>query len=238
MEKVKWEQQVKEWEDSLKYSDPEKIELKTILKEVSFNDKIILDVGCGIGRLTIPISNYAKKVVGIDSEKATIEYCNRYKKRKNIKYLHEDILGFGGRGFDIAILAQPVYENFDKMLASIHKTLKENGKLVIIKWIDKGNQYNELLSPFWKKNKKLTKSVGIFTKDFTRFIKKNFNIKSIKLIKTYDSYPNKETLMQNIIRDSPIEFTNKDKIKLDNLIKKYNYHKIKITMKLYILENY
>ncbi|MBU3913665.1 MAG: class I SAM-dependent methyltransferase [Nanoarchaeota archaeon] len=236
--KDKWEQQVKEWEDSLRYSDPEKIELKTILKEVNFNSKIILDVGCGIGRLTVPISRYAKKVVGIDSEKATIEYCNKYKIRKNIKYLHKNILEFDGRNFDIAILAQPIYENFDEILTSIHKTLKEKGKLIIIRWIDKGNQYNELLSPFWKKNKKLTKSVEIFAKDFTRFIKKNFNIKSIKLIKTYDSYPDKETLMQNIIRDSPIEFTNKYKIKLNNIVKKYNCRKIKITMKLYILENY
>jgi len=236
MKKVKWEQQVKEWEDSLKYSDPEKIELKTILKEVNFNDKIILDVGCGIGRLTTPLSKYAKKVVGIDSEKATIVYCNKYKKRKNITYLHEDILEFKGGNFDIAILAQPVYENFDKMLISIHKTLKENGKLIIIKWIDRGNQYNQLLGPFWKKNKKLTRNVKIFARNFTKYLKKNFNIKKIESIKTYDSYPNKETLMQNIIRDSSIDFTNKDRIKLDNIIKKYNYHKIKITMKLYILE--
>lgn len=236
MKKVKWEQQVKEWEDSLKYSDPEKIELKTILKEVNFNDKIILDVGCGIGRLTTPLSKYAKKVVGIDSEKATIVYCNKYKKRKNITYLHEDILEFKGGNFDITILAQPVYENFDKMLISIHKTLKENGKLIIIKWIDRGNQYNQLLGPFWKKNKKLTRNVKIFARNFTKYLKKNFNIKKIESIKTYDSYPNKETLMQNIIRDSSIDFTNKDRIKLDNIIKKYNYHKIKITMKLYILE--
>ena len=42
--------------------------------------------------------------------------------------------------------------------------------------------------------------------------------------------------MQNIIRDSPIEFTNKYKIKLNDLIKKYNYRKINITMNLYMLE--
>jgi len=236
MEKEKWERQIKDWEESLKYSDPEKIELKTLLKEVGFKNKRVLDVGCGIGRLTFPISEYAKEVVGIDSEKETIKYCNEYKKRKNIQYLHKDILKFNENNFDIAILAQPVYDNFDKILTSIHKTLKEKGELIVIRWIDKGNQYNELLSPFWKKNKKLTKNVEIFAKDFTRSLKKNFNIKSIKLIKTYDSYPDEEALMQNIIRDSPIEFTKKDKIKLDNLIKKYDYNKIKITMNLYILE--
>src|SRR3989344_1141921 len=236
MKRVKWEQQVKEWEESLRYSEPEKIEVNTLLNEIDFKNKIVLDVGCGIGRLTIPISKHAKKVIGIDSEKETIDYCNKHKQRKNIKYIHKNILKFGGKDFDIAILAQPVYDNFDKILDSIKKALKQNGRLAIIRWIDKGNHYNELLSPFWSKNKPLTKDVEIFSKNFTRYLKKKFMTQKVVLINTYDSYPNKEILAQNIIRDSPIKFTNKDKIKLENLIKKYNYHKIKIAMKLYILK--
>ena len=47
MKKVKWEQQVKEWEDSLKYSDPKKIEVNTLLREIDFKNKIVLDVGSG-----------------------------------------------------------------------------------------------------------------------------------------------------------------------------------------------
>jgi len=93
-----------------------------------------------------------------------------------------------------------------------------------------------LLSPFRKDNNKLTKSIELFAKNFTKSLKNKFNLKKIRLIKTYDSYPNKEILMNNIIRDSPINFTKKDKIKLSNLIKKYDYNKIKITMNLYILE--
>ncbi len=236
MNKPVLKQQIKKWEESLKYSDPEKIEFNTLLKEIEFEGKIVLDVGCGIGRLTLPISKYARKVVGVDSKKSVIQYCNEHKKKKNIKYVHKNILEFKEKNFDVVILAQPVYKNFNRILEAIHYSLKEKGKLVIIKWIDKGNQYNELLTPFWNKNKEVMKEVENFSKNFKKNIKKNFKIKKEILIRSYDSYPNKEVLVKNIIQDSPIRFKESDKTKLNNLIRKYDFSKINITMKLYVLE--
>jgi len=86
MGKKKWENQVKEWEENLKYSDPKKIEVRTLLREVDFRDKEVIDVGCGIGRLTVPISKVARKVIGIDEQKKVISYC---KSKKNKPYLNQ-----------------------------------------------------------------------------------------------------------------------------------------------------
>ncbi len=227
---------IKHWEKDLKYYDPENIEIKTLLKLADFRDKIVLDVGCGVGRLTVPISKISKKILAIDKDEDIIKYCKKYKRRKNIEYINADIRNFRNNKFDIAILAQPLYTDFGTILYSIYENLKENGKLVIIRWIDKGNDYNTILTPFWNKDRKLIKSVNNFSQSFIRDVRKYFNIKRTIIVHSYCSYPNKEFLIESIEQDSPRKFNLKDRATLDNLLKKYNYKKIKIAMKMYLCE--
>lgn len=100
-----------------------------------------------------------------------------------------------------------MYVEFKENLKSINKALKDKGKLIIIKWVDKGNDYNSILTLFWNKNKALMKDVKAFSKEFSKMLKSLFKIKRIRLIKTYCSYPNKERLMKRIIQDCPKIFT-------------------------------
>jgi len=60
-----------------KWLDPTEIEFKTILKIVDFKDKTVLDVGAGTGRLTIPISEIAKKVCAIEPHEDMINYMEK-----------------------------------------------------------------------------------------------------------------------------------------------------------------
>ncbi len=234
--KQKWALQVKEWEEGLRYSDPEKIEVKKLLTSVDFKNKKVLDVGCGIARLTLPISKMAKEVVAIDQDKKIIDYCKKNKKRTNITYLVKDIKKFKEHNFDIVVFAQPDYDNFKEKLKVIASLLNSKGQLIIIRWIDKGNQYNRLLGYFWNNNKKLSEDAKVFSKDFIKNLSKLFKIKQTSLIETYDSYPSKEKLAENIIRDSPIKFNKKEIAKLHNLLPPYNYKKVNIKMKMYICE--
>mgnify|MGYP001605921441 CR=1 FL=1 len=234
--KSKWGLQVKNWEESLAYSDPENIELNTLLDNVNFKGKEVLDVGCGIGRLALPLSKYAKHVVAVDIRKEVINYCNNKKARRNIRYILSDIRKLRSKQFDIVVFAQPDYVNFKHNLRKIHSLLKADGQLIIIRWIDRNNEYNTLLSPFWSKNKKLTKTVVDFSKQFMHSLRKEFKIKKQLLITTYESYPSPQKLFVNVMRDSPIEFSEKDKNKLRRLITTYNYRRIKLAMKLYMCQ--
>lgn len=212
--------QIKNWQEDLRYYDPENIELNTIVKLTDFKNKRVLDAGCGIARLTLPLSKYAKEIIAIDNNKEVIKYNEQKNKRRNINYIVSNIKDFDKTNFDIAILAQPRYIKFKENLKSINKALKNKGKLIIIRWIDKENYYNSILTPFWNKDKVLTRKVKAFSKEFSRILKSLFRIKKIKLIKTYCSYPNKEIVTKSIIQDCPKIFTKKDKTLLDQLLEK------------------
>ncbi len=55
------------------HEDPEGVELRTILRHVSFEGKNVLEIGCGDGRLTFGYARSANRVVGIDPERASIK---------------------------------------------------------------------------------------------------------------------------------------------------------------------
>ena len=224
------------WEKDIEYYDKKSIEVNTLFKLTNFKNKKVLDVGCGIARLTLPLAKYAKEIIAVDKDKDIINYNKSHKKRKNIDYILSDIREFKEKEFDIALLAQPSYNNFDKNLLSINNALKKKGKLIVVRWIDKEKDYNSLLTPFWDKDKKLMKKVKGFSKYFIKTIKNHFKIKKIKLIKTYYSYPNEQLLIKNIINDSPKKFTEKDFVLLNKLLEKYSYKKINISMKAYLCE--
>lgn len=52
-----------------------------------FSPTRILDVGCGVGRLTIPLSKWAKELVGVDIAPAMLELCAKHAKLAGIDNL-------------------------------------------------------------------------------------------------------------------------------------------------------
>jgi len=48
----------------------------------------ILDIGCGTGRTTIPISQMGFKIIGIDLVSVMIENARKISRKKNLKYLY------------------------------------------------------------------------------------------------------------------------------------------------------
>jgi ubiquinone/menaquinone biosynthesis C-methylase UbiE len=60
-----------------KLQDPEGIEIKTVLKHLSFDGKDVLEIGCGDGRLTLRYAQMARRVVAIDPLEEGIEKAKR-----------------------------------------------------------------------------------------------------------------------------------------------------------------
>jgi len=59
--------------------------IKKYLK-INKND-IVLEFGCGIGRLMQPLSKFCKQIVGLDISEAMIDYGLKYCENKNIVFL-------------------------------------------------------------------------------------------------------------------------------------------------------
>ena len=103
---------------------------------VGNNPKKVLDLGCGIGRLAIPLAKKGHFVTAIDYSKNTIQKL----KRKKIDFLtaiQTNILSplpFGKK-FDIILIFGVIVhineEDLSRLMWNAFKHLKHNGKLLI-----------------------------------------------------------------------------------------------------------
>lgn len=97
---------------------------------------IILDIGCGTGRFTIPIAKRCKKVIGIDfSEDMLLVAKRKSKNIKNTKYRKLDIakkLPFKNNSFDkiVCTLVVSHIKNLEKFIKEIQRILKKGGIFV------------------------------------------------------------------------------------------------------------
>ena len=90
--------------------DPERIEVRALLRNAPFRGARVLDVGCGDGRLTRRILHAAGRVVGIDPDPDQIararEFTSRLLRRR-VRYEvgSAESLPFGPRSFDVALFS-------------------------------------------------------------------------------------------------------------------------------------
>ena len=100
-----------------------------------YEDKSILDIGCGIGNFCKAFSDKAKKIIGIDISFRVIEYAKQNNNADNIEYIVYDIAKLKeiNEKFDI-IFSDMVFnyiEDYDKLLKDIYNCLNPNGTVVI-----------------------------------------------------------------------------------------------------------
>ena len=97
---------------------------------------IVLDLGCGTGRLAIPIAELSRKVIGIDSSEEMLEVARcKSKQLKNVEYKRAEILRrlpFDDASFDkvVAVLVVNHVNDLGKFFMEVHRVLKSGGAFV------------------------------------------------------------------------------------------------------------
>ena len=99
------------------------------------SDKI-LEVGCGTGRLTIPISRKCKAIVRLDSSERMLDTARKKSAGyKNIRYIQCDAekrLPFDNASFDKVVcpLVMNHIKDIQKFFNEVHRILASNGVMV------------------------------------------------------------------------------------------------------------
>jgi SAM-dependent methyltransferase len=102
----------------------------------AINAKKIIDLGCGTGLLTIPLSELGYQVIGVEPAESMLDIAKQKPNSKTIKWLKGDALDLSEENADLVIMTAHVAqflledEYFLCCLQSINKSLKKGGYLV------------------------------------------------------------------------------------------------------------
>ena len=158
----------------------------------------ILDIGCGGGLLSEPLSRLGAKVVGIDASKKNIDVAKHHLKKTNLKieYYHASPENFNYKNkFDVILNMEIVehVENIQQFIKECSGLLKDNGTMFIA-------TLNQTLKSYLFAiigAEYILKWLPIGTHDWNKFVKPNYlekicNSNSLKLNKidgvTFDPF--------------------------------------------------
>lgn len=117
-------------------------EANEVLREIDWNEKSILDVGCGTGYFAHLVSKYKCTIKGIDFSEEAIKIAKTNYKKTNLSFEKIDIQNEDKKleKFDI-ITSLGTLEHMDnplEILSILKKHLEKNGKMIITSpnWIN------------------------------------------------------------------------------------------------------
>lgn len=109
---------------------------KTIKRSVPFLNKEnqLLEIGCGTGITTLPLSDYVKEITAIDTSEHMLEQAEEKadkQGKENINFLHMDLMKLGAEpcSFDVVTAYNVLLymKDQEKILGKIHEILKPGG---------------------------------------------------------------------------------------------------------------
>ena len=103
-----------------------------IIKEISWKNKSVLDVGCGTGLFAYRVAKKGAKVLGIDYADEAIDIANKTHVHKNLEFKKINASHVKGK-YDV-IVSIGTLEHMDKpfnMLKNLKKHLNKNGKIIV-----------------------------------------------------------------------------------------------------------
>jgi 2-polyprenyl-3-methyl-5-hydroxy-6-metoxy-1,4-benzoquinol methylase len=131
---------------------------KTGLTPERIKGKLILDVGCGMGRFADVVSRWGGTVIGIDLSTAVESAHENLKARDNVAILQADVfkLPFQEKVFDFIYSIGVLHHtsNCEQAFRSLPKFLKPGGEIII--WLyDKDIVWGRSAQAYWKIAKRM-----------------------------------------------------------------------------------
>ena len=217
--------------DDCKYYDIKNAEIKAVLKYAKLKGKTMLDIGAGIGRLSFPLSKYAKEAIALDKDKRFREYFERHKK-KNVVFINQRAESYlrKGKKFDVIIWAWPEFSNFDfKVISLIEKSMGKKSIFILITPANKSDFANSMNELNITKDYRPEKGKK---RQFIEQISKRFIAIAKKKLFTNYAYPN-EKIAFRILKNGMKLFLNiklnkKSEDKLKEIINKHKKRNKKV----------
>jgi 2-polyprenyl-3-methyl-5-hydroxy-6-metoxy-1,4-benzoquinol methylase len=182
--------QVKYGSPSLGWTSGLEHRLRLVQKYIRFDNKMVLDVGCGVGMFMHQFKKLGARVSGIDADKDKVQIARKY--FKNVSTCEAEKISYKQNTFDIVWLHEVIehVENDKKAVEEAFRVLKPNGKLVIfapnrlwpfethgIFWRDKYRFGNKFL---------VTYLPNTIYKEMTPHVKNYFKKELFSLFKNFD----------------------------------------------------
>jgi len=102
-------------------------------------DYVVVDLGCGSGFFTVPLSRKVKKVYGIDVQKEMLAFLEQKIQRQKIGNIEpllsgKDEIPLENESVDLLITVNTLHEipNKKKIVAEIRRVLRPKGQAVIV----------------------------------------------------------------------------------------------------------
>ena len=125
--------------------DPENRYIETILANCDIRGKVILEIGCGKGRVTRDLAEHARRVTATDPDAAALATARLALAADNVEFLHAQtgVPDLPAGSFDTAIYTLSLHHvPPGEMSGSLHKVaslLREGGTIVIVEPDDGGS---------------------------------------------------------------------------------------------------
>jgi ubiquinone/menaquinone biosynthesis C-methylase UbiE len=121
--------------------------LKTILSDVSFKDCVVLDLGAGTGRFSVPLSLESKFVCSLDRSRGALRVLKRKVGGREMGILVGTFsnIPFADEVFDVAVATwafDPLVPSGESRFAEMLRVVKKGGKMVFVSNCPGGEYYS------------------------------------------------------------------------------------------------
>jgi ubiquinone/menaquinone biosynthesis C-methylase UbiE len=117
--------------------DIDKRILKTLLADVSFENRVVLDLGAGTGKFSVPLSSKAKLVVSLDKSGGALDILKRKSESRRIAVLKATFsdIPLPDETADIILATwafNPTLPNAEAIFGEMLRVAKKGGKMIIV----------------------------------------------------------------------------------------------------------
>jgi len=169
-------------------------DVRQINQLVDVENKSVLEVGCGTGRITFPLAEKASEIVAIDIDESAIEEALKRKRYENVKFLVENIATTKlSKKFDVILstwLGYMYISNVPEAVKNISNHLKDNGVFLLLSSYPK-NEFNRIMNMLTGKTVKKTS----FYNELEKLLSKYFAYEK-RILKSQLVFSSKKDVMQ------------------------------------------